>query len=149
MRPPRLDADLTPVGAQRAGNADGSIPAWAGGLPKAPPIDPKVGCLDPFADDKPLVTIRAANAAEYKDLLSAGHMALLKRDARTFRMHVYPTRRSAVPFPIPEDGLRAMWNHVFRWRGGSAEPQYIWAPIRSTTRSTPSPRRMPTATPTM
>ena len=28
----RLDADLTPVGAERAGNADGSIPPWTGGL---------------------------------------------------------------------------------------------------------------------
>ncbi|MCX6552882.1 MAG: DUF1329 domain-containing protein [Acidobacteria bacterium] len=156
----RLDADLTPVGAERAGNADGSIPAWTGGLPKAPPIDPKVGYVDPFADDKPLYTITAKNAAEYKDLLSAGHMTLLKRDARTFRMNVYPTRRSAsypedvlaevkkhagtaktdgyhvrdvgrsaVPFPIPENGLQVMWNHVFRWRGGSVERQYVWAPV--------------------
>ena len=156
----RLAADLTPVGAERAGNADGSIPAWTGGLPKAPPIDPKIGYTDPFADDKPLYVITAKNAAEYKDLLSAGHQALLKRDARTFRMNVYPTRRSAsypddvlaevkthtgiaktdgyrvrdvghsvVPFPIPDNGLQVMWNHVFRWRGGSVERQFIWAPV--------------------
>jgi hypothetical protein len=157
----RLDTDLTPVGAERAGNADGSIPAWSGGLPKAPPIDPKVGYANPFADDKPLYTITAANAAQYKDLLSAGHMTLLKRDAKTFRMNVYPTRRSAsypedvlaevkkhmgvaktdgfhirdvgrsaVPFPVPENGLQVMWNHVFRWRGGSVERQYIFAPVQ-------------------
>jgi hypothetical protein len=157
----RLDADLTPVGAERAGNADGSIPAWTGGLPKSAPIEWKVGYADPFADDQPLFTITAANAEKYKDLLSAGHLALLKRDARTFRMHVYPTRRSAafpadvlaevkkhagiaksdgyhirdvgrttVPFPIPENGVQVMWNHVFRWRGGSAERQYISAPVQ-------------------
>src|SRR5512140_2931312 len=56
----RLDTDLTPVGAQRAGNADGSIPAWTGGLPKSAPIDPKVGYADPFADDRRLYTITAA-----------------------------------------------------------------------------------------
>ena len=84
----RLNADLTPVGAERAGNAAGTIPAWAGGLPKAPPIDPKVGYVDPFADDKPLYTITAANAAQYKDVLSAGHQVLLKRDARIFHMNV-------------------------------------------------------------
>jgi len=28
----RLGADLTPMGAEKAGNADGSIPAWTGGL---------------------------------------------------------------------------------------------------------------------
>jgi len=156
----RLDVDLTPVGAERAGNADGSIPAWTGGLPETPPIDPKIGYIDPFADDTPIFTITAANAAQYASLLSAGHQALLKRDPKTFRMHVYPTRRSAayppavlaavkaqigipktegyhvrdvgkspVPFPIPNNGVQVMWNHVFRWRGGSVERQYIWAPV--------------------
>ena len=32
----RLGDDLTPFGAEKAGNADGSIPAWDGGL-TAPP----------------------------------------------------------------------------------------------------------------
>ena len=27
----RLGADLTPFGAEKAGNSDGSIPAWTGG----------------------------------------------------------------------------------------------------------------------
>jgi hypothetical protein len=142
------------------GNADGSVPAWTGGLPKSKPIDPKVGYPDPFADDKPLFTITAANAEQVKNLLNAGLMTLLKRDARTFRINVYPTRRSAalpdevlaevkkqaplastdgyhvknvgkspVPFPIRADGLQVMWNHVFRWRGGSVERQFIWAPV--------------------
>ena len=31
----RLGKDLTPVGAERAGNADGTIPAWDGGLTQA------------------------------------------------------------------------------------------------------------------
>ena len=30
----RLGKDLTPVGAIKAGNKDGSIPAWDGGLTK-------------------------------------------------------------------------------------------------------------------
>ncbi|KUJ91854.1 MAG: hypothetical protein XD38_0537, partial [Pseudomonas sp. 63_8] len=29
----KLGTTLTPVGAEMAGNADGSIPAWTGGLP--------------------------------------------------------------------------------------------------------------------
>jgi len=157
----RLGADLTPVGAERAGNADGSIPAWTGGLPKTDPADPQVGYADPFAKDAPLYVITAANADQYKELLSAGHLALLKRDARSFYMNVYPTRRSAsfpaevlsevrqhvgvaktdgfhirdvgrstVPFPIPENGLQVMWNHVFRWRGGSVERQFVFAPVQ-------------------
>jgi hypothetical protein len=49
----RLDGDLTPMGALRAGNREGSIPSWDGGL-SAPPLgleaaqghyDPLAGCL--------------------------------------------------------------------------------------------------------
>jgi len=156
----RLDGDLTPVGAERAGNTAGTIPAWSGGLAKTPPVDPKAGYIDPFASDAVLFTITAKNVEQYKDLLSAGHLALLERDSRTFKMNVYPTHRSAaypeevlaeipkqaplartdgyhvldvgkttVPFPIPADGLQVMWNHVFRWRGGSVERQFVWAPV--------------------
>jgi hypothetical protein len=32
----RLGKDLTPVGAEKAGNKDGSIPEWTGGLCKPP-----------------------------------------------------------------------------------------------------------------
>ena len=32
----RLDSDLTPLGSERAGNADGSIPACTGGLINPP-----------------------------------------------------------------------------------------------------------------
>jgi hypothetical protein len=32
----RLKTTLTPMGAERAGNKDGTIPAWDGGLTKAP-----------------------------------------------------------------------------------------------------------------
>ena len=31
----RLGADLTPLGGEKAGNADGSIPAWTGGIKSA------------------------------------------------------------------------------------------------------------------
>jgi hypothetical protein len=71
-------------------------------LKKTSPIDPTVGYADPFAKDELLYTITAENAAQYKGLLSAGHQALLKRDARTFRMPVFPARRSAA---YPDDVL--------------------------------------------
>lgn len=32
----KLGTSLTPLGAEKAGNADGSIPAWTGGIPKTP-----------------------------------------------------------------------------------------------------------------
>lgn len=90
----RLKTDLTPVGAERAGNKDGTIPAWTGGDLKAPagwkPGQPRP---DPYAADKPLYTVDASNADKYKQHLSEGQMALLKT-LKGYTMQVYPTRRS-------------------------------------------------------
>ncbi|NQD94552.1 DUF1329 domain-containing protein [Pseudomonas sp. CrR25] len=92
----RLDQDLTPLGAERAGNADGSIPAWDGGLPRdANAYDPQLGYRDPYAADQPLFTIDAGNAAQYQARLSPGQQAMLKRFADSWKLHVYPSRRSA------------------------------------------------------
>lgn len=87
---------LTPVGAERDPNADGSIPEWTGGI-AAPPASYKPGgrLTDPYPDDKPLFTITQANAAQHASRLSIGHRALLARYPQ-FSMPVYPTRRSAV-----------------------------------------------------
>ena len=91
-----LGKSLTPLGAEKAGNAAGTIPAWEGGITQ-PPADYKSGDHhpDPFADDKPSATINAANAEQYADNLTEGHKALLARYASTYKMPVYPTRRSA------------------------------------------------------
>ena len=58
----RLGNDLTPLGAEKAANQDGSIPAWDGGLTspaKAGFPNYRTGQHhpDPFANDKPLFTI--------------------------------------------------------------------------------------------
>ena len=55
----RLGQDLTPLGAEKAGNAAGTIPAWDGGLAKdSGAFDAKAGYKDPFAADQPLFSIR-------------------------------------------------------------------------------------------
>ncbi len=91
----RLGKDLSPVGAEKAGNADGTIPAWTGGITE-PPAGYKKGDHhpDPFASDEPVLTITAENMTQYSDKLSAGHQALLKTYP-SFYMNIYPTRRSA------------------------------------------------------
>ncbi|UCF67308.1 MAG: DUF1329 domain-containing protein [Acidobacteriota bacterium] len=145
----RLGKDLTPFGAEKAGNAGGTIPAWDGGITK-PPAGYKPGMHhpDPFADDEILFTISKANMDEYSDKLTEGHKALLTT-YDSFKMNVYPTRRSAsapqriydatkrvaataklveggngvkgavigIPFPIPQNGLEVIWNHLVRYRG--------------------------------
>lgn len=91
----RLQQDLTPVGAQRSGNSDGTIPAWTGGLTDVP-AGWKRGDdrPDPFAGEQPLFTITAANADQYADKLTAGTKALLKQYPQ-FTMPVYKTHRTA------------------------------------------------------
>lgn len=90
----RLGQDLTPMGAEKAGNADGSIPAWAGGL-TAPPAGfvPGQHYSSPFAGDKVLFTIDASNMDKYKGRLTDGHMLMMKVYP-DYKMPVYQSRRS-------------------------------------------------------
>jgi len=91
----RLGKDLTPMGGIRAGNEEGTIPEWKGGILTPPPgYKPGMHHPDPFADDKVLFTITGANMDQYADKLSEGHKAML-RTYGSFKMKVYPTRRSA------------------------------------------------------
>ncbi|MDF1723473.1 MAG: DUF1329 domain-containing protein [Alcanivorax sp.] len=97
----RLQKDLTPVGAERAGNADGSIPAWTGGLTEAPSGWTRGDDRpDPFANEDPLFTITQDNVDQYADQLTPGSIALLKRYPE-FSMPVYKTHRTAAwPQPV-------------------------------------------------
>lgn len=146
----RLGKDLTPVGAERAGNKDGSIPEWTGGDMKAPGgWKPGAPRPDPYAGDKRLFSIDASNVEQYKDKLAPGQVEMVKT-IPGYRMDVYQARRScgypdvfyertkknaataklaadgenlaealgaAVPFPIPQSGAQAMWNHKLHWKG--------------------------------
>ncbi|MEG1039212.1 MAG: DUF1329 domain-containing protein, partial [Pseudomonas sp.] len=92
----QLGTSLTPLGTQKEGNADGSIPAWTGGLkPGAAKVE-KGFLGDPFADEKPLFTITAANADQYKDKLTPGQLAMFKRYPDTYKIPVYPSHRTAM-----------------------------------------------------
>ncbi|WP_241695925.1 DUF1329 domain-containing protein [Solimonas terrae] len=91
---------LTPIGADANGNADGTIPAWTGGLQRVQwPKDFHVGqrLADPYPNDKPLFTITNDNLAQYRSRLSAGHLALFAKYP-DYRMPVYASRRS-VAYP--------------------------------------------------
>jgi hypothetical protein len=94
----RLGVDLTPVGATRAGNAEGTIPEWTGGVTGPPPgWEPGMARVDIFADDRMLFSIDASNMDQYADKLSDGQKALIE-SYEGYRMDVYPTRRSCA-FP--------------------------------------------------
>lgn len=93
----KLKTTLMPLGGEKAGNAAGTIPAWSGGITKSPFANFKPGMHhpDPFASDKPLFTITAQNMNQYADQLSEGQKALFRTYPNTFKMMVYPSRRTA------------------------------------------------------
>ena len=76
----RLGKDLTPVGAEKAGNKDGTIPAWEGGLDKSgEPYKDGDRVRNPWPDDKPLYVIDKSNYEEHKAKLSVGQIEMLTR----------------------------------------------------------------------
>ena len=147
----QLGKDLTPTGAEMAGNEDGSIPPWN---PKGPPIPANFvpgsdNYTNPYADEQPLFTIDGSNWEQYADHLTEGTKGIFESlGADGFKMHVYPTKRDyvypdyivgntvrnatgatmvadgqklegnlpGVPFPIPQSGMEAMWNHMIRYQ---------------------------------
>ncbi|HBO94453.1 MAG TPA: DUF1329 domain-containing protein, partial [Gammaproteobacteria bacterium] len=96
----KLGNELTPSGAEVAGNADGTIPKWDGGM-KGNPDCYKGGefLCNPFPNDKPKFTITAQNLDQYKDKLSPGQIAMFEKYPDTYRMPVYETRR---PYAMPD-----------------------------------------------
>ncbi|GGE38000.1 hypothetical protein GCM10007421_09790 [Halopseudomonas oceani] len=95
----QLGTSLTPIGAEKAGNASGTIPAWTGGLPTdAGQSLPNNFLESPYKDDQPEFVITAQNLEQYKANLTPGQIALFERYPETFRMPIYQTQRS-VGFP--------------------------------------------------
>jgi len=91
----KLGASLTPVGAEKVGNAAGTIPTWNGGLPKDAGKVIDGFRQDPFAAEKPLFVIESKNVGKYQANLSPGQLAMFKRYPETYKIPVYTTHRSA------------------------------------------------------
>ncbi len=92
----KLGQELTPLGAEKAGNATGTIPAWTGGLTEGPGgFKNEQGYINPFADDQPAKVITSQNYQKYADQLTEGQKAMFARYPDTFKMPVYQTRRTA------------------------------------------------------
>lgn len=103
----KLKTTLTPMGAERAGNADGTIPAWDGGIPGDLP-GPKLGIIPTqiFPDEKQLFQVTSGNAGQYDALLTDGTKALLAKYPDTFHLDVYPTHRT-------EHAAQSVYDHAF------------------------------------
>ena len=126
----RLKTTLTPFGAERAGNADGSIPAWTGEAPKRPP-GLKAGSIAaaPFPDEKPLFQINAANMDKYAGKLSEATKYLMKTYP-SYRLDVYPSHRTATaPQSVYDETFRNATNARLTKGGMSIEGAYCGLPF--------------------
>ena len=93
--------ELTPIGAERAGNAEGTIPEWTGGVTEPPDgWKPGMRRVDLFKSDRVLFSIDSSNVAQYAEKLSPGQVELINT-YDGYRMDVYPTRRSCA-FPASD-----------------------------------------------
>jgi hypothetical protein len=101
----KLGKSLTPMGAEMAGNADGSIPAWKPLAKNAGSVDSKGFLSNPYASEKPLFTITAQNVDQYKEKLAPGQYAMFKRYPETFKMPVYPSHRGST---VPDEVFAAI-----------------------------------------
>jgi hypothetical protein len=157
----KLGTTLTAMGAEKAGNAAGTIPAFTGGLPMD--INGNAYANPTIVAEKAMFVIDGTNVDKYKANLSDGQIALFKKYPDTFKMPVYKTHRTAgypdrikakakanalsaeliqggnglvnfdetAPFVIPQSGVEAIWNHVTRFRGGASEQNFALIPVQN------------------
>ncbi len=95
----KLGNELTPIGAEKAGNAAGTIPEWTGGLQPDAGRELERNFRDmPIDYGQPEFVITAQNFEQYRENLTPGQVAMFERYPETFRMPVFETKRT-VSFP--------------------------------------------------
>ena len=120
----RLGRDLTPLGAEQAANADGSIPAWAGGVTPPAGYQPGMHHPDPYAQDREprhadyhlrvFPSRRSASVPEriYRATRENATRAELIANGNGIR-----GAAAGIPFPIPQEGMEVIWNHILHYKG--------------------------------
>lgn len=96
----QLGQNLTPLGAEYAGNSDGSIPKWNPNGPGIPDnfVAGSDNYLNPYGDEQAELVIDGLNWEQYADNLTEGTKALFqKHGTNGFMLNVYPSKRDYVP----------------------------------------------------
>jgi hypothetical protein len=89
----QLKTTLTPMGSEKEGNADGTIPAWTGGYTEIPAGWASPALMpDMFASEHPILVINSGNMAQYADKLPESVKIYMQQ--RGFSISVYPTHRT-------------------------------------------------------
>ena len=82
----KLGKELTAIGAEKAGNKAGTIPAYTGGLPVDASANPYVNST--IGAEKPLFVIDGTNLDKYKANLSEGQLAMFAKYPDTYKMPI-------------------------------------------------------------
>src|SRR5690606_41470360 len=83
----QLGTTLTPIGAEKAGNAAGTIPEWTGGLSEDAGQSLANNFLEnPIKNEQPEFVITAQNYQQYRENLTPRQTALCERCPLTSRM---------------------------------------------------------------
>ncbi|MBR9883084.1 MAG: DUF1329 domain-containing protein, partial [Oceanospirillales bacterium] len=159
-----LGARLTPVGAEQAGSQDRRIPPWQGGLSQSddrysdpfaqeqPLFTITADNLDQYADQ-----LSPGQRALFKRYPDSFRMPVYPSHRTVaYPEHVYErakwnaTRaqlsdggnglkdfREVFPFPIPQNGLEAIWNHITRYRGEALERTFVQIAVQANGDFTP------------
>ncbi len=127
----KLSNELTPFGAIRAGNKEGTIPAWTGGLTTELVKTPDGQGLpsDQFPNEKPILIIDQKNIAQYADKVSPGEQALIAKYP-DYHLTVYPTHRTfAAPQWVYDNDLKNAANGQLIDNGQSVSGVYGGTPF--------------------
>ena len=110
----KLKAELTPLGAERAANKDGTIPAWTGGLTTPTPGYKGGRRPDPFANEKPILQITAKNMDARPDFGTVDPL-------RPVAVETLAVRHSAVSLVAPAKSVIVLKLRMLAQPGGGAK----------------------------
>ena len=138
----RLDKDLTPLGGEKAGNG-AAIPDWDGGLPKKQtergynpfPNDKPLFVIDAknyqqyaknlsegqkalfktFPNSYKMPVYQTRRTAVFPDYIYNASKANAQKVELTDQGYGFCCTAQGFPFPIPNNGVEILWNHIMRY----------------------------------
>ncbi|MDI3323448.1 DUF1329 domain-containing protein [Pontibacterium granulatum] len=160
----KLGDSLTPMGGEVAGNTAGTIPAWTGGLSTSddrytnPYANEKPlftitadnmaqyqanltpgqqALMQKYPDSYKIQVYPTHRSASIPDSVVASTKENALNAALTSDGNGVSNLNEGVAFPIPANGLEAIWNHMTRFRGGALERTFVQVPVQANGSFTP------------
>ncbi|WP_370281004.1 DUF1329 domain-containing protein [Pontibacterium sp.] len=160
----KLGDSLTPMGGEVAGNIAGTIPAWTGGLSTSDDryVNPyanekplftitadnmaqyqanltpgQQALMQKYPDTYKINVYPTHRSASIPDSVIASTKENALNATLTSDGNGISNLNEGVAFPIPANGLEAIWNHMTRFRGGALERTFVQVPVQANGSFTP------------